>query len=148
MATSLAKAMTNVLGSGRGTNLAFSVQVYPKTGKLFWVTKSIIIRNPPITAFQPTARQAEWRATFARLASNWRGATGSGTLAYDSVSGKHKAGDMVLKVQEVAQKTLKGQAARLTNPPKTEKRRYAINSLEELEKIARGRAVAAPPAGR
>jgi len=76
--------------------------------RMVWVTKPVILRKLPITAVQPTPRQAAWRGVFALSARNWRGAKGTDTLRYDSVSGKHKAGDRVLKVQAVAQEVLKG----------------------------------------
>jgi len=132
----LSRALTTFPGTGRGANAIFSVQVFPRTGKLFWVTKGLIIRNPAHHRLEPTPRQAEWRLTFAELSANWKGARGTGTLQYDSVSGKHKAGDTVLAVQAKAQTTLKGQHTRLRNPPKTVKRAYRVNPPEVLRKKA------------
>ena len=119
MITALNKVVTAVTaGSPKISELrAAGVQVYMKTPKLFWVTKPVIIRNVPITAVRPTARLAEWRYRFATEgAPNWKGAKGVGTLKQDSRSKKHKAGDTVLKVHEVAQETLKKLAAKLTKP--------------------------------
>jgi len=117
--TALNKVVTAVTaGSPKISELrAAGVQVYMKTPKMFWVTKPVIIRNVPITAVRPTARLAEWRYRFATEgAPKWRGAKGVGTLKQDSRSKKHKAGDTVLKVHEVAQETLKALAGRLTKP--------------------------------
>lgn len=85
----------------------YAVQVYFKTAKLFWVTKSVILRNPPYTIFTPHPRQAAWRYAFATAAKLWKGAKGTGTLKFDSRSGKHKKGDVVLAVQARAQEVLK-----------------------------------------
>jgi len=147
--TALNKVVTAVTaGSPKISELrAAGIQVYFKTPKLFWVTKPVIIRNVPITAVRPTARLAEWRFRFATEgAPSWRGAKGVGTLKQDSISGKHKAGDTVLKVHEVAQETLKKLAAKLTKPraatydaeAKVYRSyiKYRIHTPEELKKIA------------
>jgi hypothetical protein len=154
MLTALNKVLTPVeAGSLKLAGVrAAGVQVFPRTAKMFWVTKGVVVRNPPITAVRPTPRLAEWRYKFAvEGAPKWRGATGVGTLKQDSRSGKHKAGDMVLKVQEVAQDTLKALAPTLTKAraatydAATGKyrsyTRYKIHTAEELRKLA---ALAAP----
>jgi len=106
---SLGKTLARVeVGSlKRSENRAAAIQVVLKTDKMFWITKPIVLRNVPVTAARPTPRLAAWRYYFAESASAWRGVTGVDTLKYDSVSKKHKAGDMVLKVQAVAQEVLK-----------------------------------------
>ena len=103
---SLGKTLARVeVGSlKRAENRAAAIQVVLKTDKMFWITKPIVLRNVPVTAARPTPRLAAWRYYFAESASAWRGVTGVDTLKYDSVSKKHKAGDMVLKVQAVAQR--------------------------------------------
>jgi hypothetical protein len=149
MLTALNKVLTPVeAGSLKLAGLrAAGVQVFPRTAKMFWVTKGVVIRNPPITAVRPTPRLAEWRYKFAvEGAPKWRGATGVGTLKQDSRSKKHKAGDVVLKVHEVAQETLKALATGLTKPvaatydTTTGKYRsyvrYRIHTAEELRKLA------------
>jgi len=135
-------------GSARiPVNRALAVQVIQRSTKMFWVTKPVILRNVPITAVLPTPRLAEWRLLFAEGAAEWRGARGVGTLKYDSVSSKHKAGDTVLKVQAVAQVVLKEkQAPRLTRPRAEtwDERdkvyrsyvRYRRRTKEELRKLA------------
>lgn len=145
----LNKLLVTELGSPRRSlgGRAAAVQVVIRTPKMFWVTKNAVVKNLPVTAALPTPRQAEWRLTFARSAPNWRGATGVGTLKQDSRSGKHKAGDTVLKVQAVAQEVLKaapkptaGRAA--TYDATTGRYRtyitYRIHTPEELERLARG----------
>jgi hypothetical protein len=137
--TSLAKALrTPKAGSMRiSENRPYAIQVVLKTDRMFWVTKGIILKNPPITAVRPTPRLAEWRYLFATEgAPAWRGSRGVGTLKYDSVSRKHKAGDLVLAVQAKAQEVLKGLSGRLTKPKKTEKPRYSVNTIEDLKKLA------------
>ena len=149
MITALNKVVTAVTaGSPKISELrAAGVQVYMRTPKLFWVTKPVIIRNVPITAVRPTARLAEWRYRFATEgAPNWKGAKGVGTLKQDSRSKKHKAGDTVLKVHEVAQETLKKLATKLTKPRAATYDaetgvyrsyiRYRIHTPEELKAIA------------
>ena len=103
-----------------------------------WVTKPIIIRNPPITSVLPTPRQAEWRYLFAENAKNWKGSRGYDHLKYDSVSKKHKAGDLVLAVQAKAQVVLKDVASthRWKNEKKTEKVKYSVNEKEDLKRMA------------
>lgn len=129
---------------------AAAIQVVVKSPKMFWVTKNVITRNIPVTAVQPTPRQAEWRYTFASSAARWRGATGIGTLKQDSVSGKHKAGARVLKVQAVAQEVLKA-APKPANPRANTYDEaagryrtyitYRIHTPEELARLAgRGKA--------
>jgi hypothetical protein len=147
----LNKVLTTVVaGSMRlAENRAVAVQLVPRTGKMFWVTKPIIIRNVPITAIRPTKRLAAWRYIFATNAEKWRGATGIDTLAQDSRSKKHKAGDTVLAVQAKAQKVLKEayKAVEATLPEraatydaKTGRYRtyikYRIHKPEELAKLA------------
>jgi hypothetical protein len=127
-------------------NRAYGVQFVLKSPKMFWVTKGSIIRNIPVTAVRPTPRLAEWRYIFASTASEWKGKTGLGTLKQDSRSGKHLAGDTVLKVQEVAQEKLKAAAKNVTNAraatyDSTTGRyrsytKYRIHSVEELKKLA------------
>jgi len=146
--TSLSKVLiAHEAGSTKLSELrAAAIQIVIRTPKMHWVTKPLIIRNVPITAIRPTPRLAEWRLKFAELASNWRGKTGTGTLTYDSVSKKHKAGDTVLKVQAVAQETLKGKNADLKNPraktyDEKDKKyrsyiRYSRHTKEELKKLA------------
>jgi len=149
MLTALNKVTIPVTaGSPKISDLrAAQIQVYFRTPKMFWVTKPVITRNVPITAERPTARLAEWRYLFATEgAPKWRGAKGTGTLKQDSVSGKHKAGDTVLKVQAVAQETLKGLAPRLTRPRAgtydaatgvyRSYVRYRIHTPEELKTMA------------
>jgi len=149
MITALNKVVHAVTaGSPKISDLrAAQIQVYFKTPKMFWVTKSVVVRNVPITAERPTARLAEWRYLFATEgAPKWKGATGVGTLKQDSRSKKHKAGDTVLKVHEVAQETLKSLATKLTKPraatydATTGKYRsyirYRIHSPEMLKEIA------------
>jgi len=129
-------------------NRPYAVQLVIRTSRMFWVTKGVILRNVPITADRPTPRLAEWRYRFAvEGAPRWRGATGVGTLKYDSASGKHKAGDMVLAVQAKAQEVLKELAKGLTNPrtdtwnPEKGRydsyKKYARNSVEQLKRFAR-----------
>jgi hypothetical protein len=123
-----------------------AIQVVFKTDKMFWVTKPIILRNVPVTAVRPTPRLAEWRYIFATRASEWRGATGVGTLKQDSRSKKHKAGDTVLAVQAKAQEVLKAAAKALTKsraPTYDDKAkkyrsyvRYRIHTVEELVRLA------------
>jgi hypothetical protein len=91
----------------RAELLAAGIQVVFRTPKMVWVTKDLILRNPPITAIRPTPRLAAWRYYFAETSSEWKGKTGLGVLKYDSRSKKHKAGDVVLKVHEVAQEKLR-----------------------------------------
>jgi len=149
MITALNKVVQAVeAGSPKLSELrAAGIQVYMKSPKMFWVTKPVIVRNVPITAVRPTARLAEWRYIFATEgASKWRGAKGVGTLKQDSRSKKHKAGDTVLKVQEVAQETLKSLAGKLTKPraatydSATKKYRsyirYRVHTPDELKAIA------------
>jgi hypothetical protein len=50
-------------------NRALAVQVVMRSPKMFWVTKPVIMRNPPVTAERPTPRLAEWRYTFAMESS-------------------------------------------------------------------------------
>jgi hypothetical protein len=145
---SLSKVATSVeAGSMKlAEHRAAAVQVYFKTGKLFWVTKNIILRNIPITAVRPTPRLAEWRYTFATKAKEWRGVKGVGTLKQDSRSKKHKAGDQVLAVQAKAQEVLKAAASSLSKPhaatyDATAGRyrsymRYRVHTVEELKKLA------------
>lgn len=135
-------------GSPRRAELrAAGIQVVMRTPKMFWVTKPVIIRNPPITAVIPTPRLAEWRLKFAELSKQWRGAKGTATLKQDSVSGKHKAGDLVLAVQAKAQEALKGKSAELKNPRAAGSwdeaakkyrsyRAYTVNTQERLKKYA------------
>jgi hypothetical protein len=131
----------------RSENRAAAVQVVLKTDKMFWVTKPVVLRNVPVTAARPTPRLAAWRYTFAESASAWRGATGYDTLKYDSRSKKHKAGDMVLKVQAVAQETLKKKykevEGKLPAPSATFKEgryrtyeAYRRHTIEELKALA------------
>lgn len=149
MLTSLAKVVTPVVAGSLklAEQRAAGVQVYMRTPKMFWTTKDVIVRNPPITAVRPTPRLAEWRYLFATEgASQWRGARGIGTLKQDSRSGKHKAGDQVLAVQAKAQEVLKELAKRLTKSragtydATTGKYRsyirYRIHTVEELKKLA------------
>jgi len=149
MITALNKVTYTVeAGSPKISELrAAGIQVFFKTPKMFWVTKPTIIRNIPVTAVRPTPRLAEWRYRFAvEGAPNWKGAKGTGTLKQDSRSGKHKAGDTVLKVHEKAQETLKSLAATLTKPraatydAEAKKYRsyvkYRIHTAEELKKLA------------
>ena len=151
MLTGLAKVVGGAMvGAYRGADrLAYAVQVVIKSAKMDWVTKPIIIRNPPITALIPTKRQAAWRYYFAEAASQWRGAKGRDTLKQDSRSGKHKAGDIVLAVQAKAQEVLKDLYKRVEGslPPRAstydEKTgtyrsyvRYRIHTKEELKKLA------------
>jgi len=105
---SLAKVVGPAIFPGRGRDaITYGVQIVLKSNKMFWVTKPVIIRKPPITAILPTPRQAAWRYHFAGAASKWRGEKGVATLKQDSRSGKHKAGDLVLAVQAKAQEVLK-----------------------------------------
>ncbi|RLE62834.1 MAG: hypothetical protein DRJ47_10100 [Thermoprotei archaeon] len=148
MITALNKVVYTVTaGSPKLSDLrAAGIQVYMKTPKMFWVTKPVIIRNVPITAVRPTPRLAEWRYIFAETAKEWKGAKGVGTLKQDSRSKKHKAGDTVLKVHEIAQEKLKAAAKKLTKPraatydaeAKVYRSyiRYRIHTPEELKKIA------------
>ena len=111
-----------------------------KTAKMDWVTKTIILRNPPITSVFPMPRQAEWRYLFAENAVKWKGSRGRAPLKYDSRSGKHKAGDIVLAVQAKAQEVLKEVARTHTwknapRPPEL-KPKYSHNAKETLKKIA------------
>jgi hypothetical protein len=127
-------------------NRPFGVQFYRRSPKMFWVTKTGIVRNLPITAVRPTPRLAEWRYIFATTASEWKGQTGVGSLKQDSRSKKHLAGDKVLKVQEVAQEKLKAAAARITKTraatydATTGRYRsytqYRIHTVGELAKLA------------
>ena len=145
---SLQKALAApVAGSMKlAENRAFGVQFLYRSPKMFWVTKPSIIRNLPVTAVRPTPRLAEWRYIFASSASEWKGQRGVGTLAQDSRSGKHKAGDTVLAVQSKAQEVLKAAAKRITKgraatyDEKTGKYRsyvkYKIHTVEELKKLA------------
>jgi hypothetical protein len=147
--TALNKAIIRVeAGTPRRTELrAAGIQVVLRTPKMVWVTKDLILRNPPITAIRPTPRLAGWRYYFAETAPEWRGKTGLGVLKYDSRSRKHKAGDVVLKVQEVAQEKLrekyKAVAGTLPEPLPTFKEgryrtyeAYRKHTKEELAKIA------------
>jgi len=148
MLTALNKVLTVVeAGSMRlPGNRPAAIQVFPRTANMVWVTKPIILRNPPITAVRPTPRLAEWRYIFGTSASQWAGARGLATLKQDSRSGKHKAGDTVLAVQAKAQEVLKAAAGRITNPrtdtwDEKERRyrsykRYKRNTLETLAAIA------------
>ncbi|RLE65001.1 MAG: hypothetical protein DRJ38_04480 [Thermoprotei archaeon] len=149
MITALNKVVQAVTaGSPKISDLrAAQIQVYFKSPRMFWVTKPVIVRNVPITAERPTERLAEWRYLFATEgAPKWKGAKGRGTLKQDSRSGKHKAGDTVLKVHEVAQETLKALAGRLTKPraktydPEAKRYRsyirYRIHTPEELKRFA------------
>jgi len=151
MLTALNKVLIAVeAGSMRlAGNRSAAVQVVLRSPNMFWVTKPVIIRNPPITAIRPTPRLAEWRYIFATSASEWTkdklpGKTA--TLKQDSRSGKHKAGDTVLAVQAKAQEVLKAAAGRITNPradtwdERAKKyrsyKRYKRNTLETLAAIA------------
>ena len=104
----LTALLTKPQGSPRrGTNREAAVQLVMRTGKMDWVTKPFVIRNMPYTIWTPTPRLAAWRYAFAQAAENWAGKRGRAALKQDSRSGKHKAGDIVLKVQAVAQEVLK-----------------------------------------
>jgi hypothetical protein len=148
--TSLAKALTAPKAGSmrRSENRPFAIQVLLRTDKMFWITKSVILRNVPVTAIRPTKRLAEWRYLFATEgAPKWRGSTGVDTLKFDSRSRKHKAGDQVLAVQAKAQEVLKELAKELKNDRaatyKDGKYRsyeaYRANTIEDLKKLA-GRA--------
>lgn len=91
----------------RGANREAAVQIVMRTPNMDWVTKPVIIRNLPITIWEPTPRLAAWRYAFAQAAKNWAGKRGRAPLKQDSRSGKHKAGDIVLRVQAAAQEALK-----------------------------------------
>jgi len=146
--TALNKVLTVVeAGSMRlAGNRPAAIQVVIRTPNMYWVTKPVILRNPPETAIRPTARLAEWRYRFATSAPQWAGAKGAATLKQDSRSGKHKAGDKVLAVQAKAQEVLKAAAAMLTKPradtwDEREKKyrsykRYKRNTPEVLARIA------------
>jgi hypothetical protein len=131
----------------RSENRKAAVQVVLKTPKMHWITKGIIIRNVPITAIRPTPRLAAWRYYFAEAASAWKGAKGNGVLKYDSRSKKHKAGDLVLKVHEIAQEALRAKyesvKGTLPGPSPTFKEgkyrtyeAYRRHEKEELKKLA------------
>lgn len=102
----------------------YAVQLVFKTSRMDWVTKPFYVRNPPFTIWAPTARQAAWRLAFGLAAEKWRGAKGRAALKYDSRSGKHAAGDIVLAVQARAQEVLKAvyQGLQASMPPKKEKK--------------------------
>ena len=134
-----AVARAEVGSAKRSENRAAAIQFVIPTARMFWVTKSYILRNIPITAKYPHPRQAAWRLIFMDEAAKWRGAKGVGVLKYDSRSGKHKAGDRVLKVQEVSQVVLRDAyktAAATLPPPVTVKPKYSWNSREDLMKYA------------
>jgi hypothetical protein len=127
----LGKVLTSVYGSPRGNREAEanSVQV-ARPGRMFWVTKPVIIRNVPITAFMPTENQVKVRINFGETAHRLKGTKGTDRLKYDSRSGKHKAGDTVLAIQSKMQDQLRGKTFATTPAPK---KLYHIHSLEELE---------------
>ena len=143
-------APTAIPGGGIEAHM-YGVQVYPRSTKMDWVVKPIIIRKPPITALLPTPRQAEMRLAVIEKSSAWKGKRGRATLKYDSRSGKHKAGDRVLAVQAAFQEAIRGIS--LTKPraatydPATGRYRtyirYRLHTKEELRKFM-GEEVTAP----
>jgi hypothetical protein len=134
---------------------ALAVQVVPRTAKMDWITKPQVIRNVPITAARPTPRLAEMRVFVIDSSGQWRNKTGRDRLEFDSRSGKHKAGDMVLAVQAAFQRAIRTAAAKLTKPrSKTFEdgryrtyKVYRIHTRDELVKLA-GLTTAAAPAAR
>jgi hypothetical protein len=83
----------------------------------------------------------------------WRGKTGRATLEFDSRSGKHRTGDIVLAVQAAFQKAIRTAVTKLKNDRsatfKDGRYRtylvYRIHTRDELVKLA-GAPAAAPAA--
>ncbi len=142
------QAMLGITGHGSPRNSGYdnAIQFVMKSPAMFWVKKKAWIRNIPITAFEPTKRQAEWWLTFATTMSSLKGQYKGNkptplpqdSYRYVKTHGKagHAAGEEVLPIQAAAQDHLKKKYAAIKDKlPPSEKRAKPLHNIEELKKM-------------